>query len=111
MPKRLSDNQEEMINRFKTGTSIDQLSIELGFTKLTISKNLKKSLGDEFFNSLVKDKDQISKSKNDALEIDKISFNKSEDFKDNNFAKDNLDEVSKIDENGLLNSSFMEIVP
>ena len=112
MPKRLSDNQkEEMINRFKTGTSIDQLSIELGFTKLTISKNLKKSLGDEFFNSLVKDKDQISKSKNDSLEIDKISIKRIEDFKNNNFAKDNLHEFSKIDENGFLNSSFMEIVP
>ena len=108
MPKRLSDNQkEEITNRFKKGTSIDQLSIDLGFTKLTISKNLKKSLGDDLFNSLAKKTDQISKSKIDDLEIDKISIKKTEDFKNNNFEKDNLNESSKIDENGFINSSFI----
>ena len=42
-----------------------QLSIEFGFTKLTISRNLKKSLGKELFNNLNK----ISKKSEDKSNI------------------------------------------
>ena len=112
MPKRLSDNQkEEIINRFKEGTTIDQLSIDFGFTKLTISRNLKKSLGNDLFNNLLKNIEEISKS-NIGQEKDKNISNKNVDkIKHNNFEKDYHRKSSKIDENGLLNSSFMEIVP
>ena len=112
MPKRLSDNQkEEMINRFKDCTSIDQLSIEFGFTKLTISRNLKKSLGNDLFDNLVKNMGEIGKSNIGQEKNKKKSNKKVNDIKNTDFEKDNDHESSKIDENGFLNSSFMEIVP
>ena len=112
MPKRLSDNQkEEMINRFRDGTTIDQLSIEFGFTKLTISRNLKKSLGDDLFKNYVNKIDEIGKSNFEVDEINAKSINKVNHLKNNNSERDNFSESSKIDENGFFNSSFMEIVP
>ena len=112
MPKRLSDNQkEEMINRFQEGKTIDQLSVEFGFTKLTITRNLKKSLGNDLFNNIVKNMEEISKSNIDQEKNKKISNKKVNKIKHNNFEQDNHRESSKIDENGFLNSSFMEIVP
>ena len=112
MPKKLSDNQkEEIINRFKEGTTIDQLSIDFGFTKLTISRNLKKSLGNDLFNNLLKNIEEISKSNIGQEKNKNISKKNVDKIKHNNFEKDNHRESSKIDVNGLLNSSFMEIVP
>ena len=55
MPKRLSDTQkEEIIKGFLNGESIDSLAENFGYTKLTISRNIKKSIGSELFNNLSK---------------------------------------------------------
>lgn len=112
LPKRLSDNQkEEMIKRFREGTNIDQLAVEFGFTKLTISRNLKKSLGDDLFKNLLKNIPEIRKSNIQEDEINKISMKKVNKLVQNNSEKNNFSESLKIDENGFLNNSFMEIVP
>ncbi len=112
MPKRLSGIQkEEMINRFREGTTIEQLSIEFGFTKLTISRNLKKSLGNDSFDNLVNNMGEISKSSIGQEKNKKKSNKKVNDIKNKDLGKDNDHESPKIDENGFLNSSFMEIVP
>ena len=88
MPKRLSDNQkEEIIKRFKDGTAIDQLSIDFGFTKLTISRNLKKSLGNDLFNNLLKNIEEISKSNIYQENNIKISKKNVDKIKHNNFEK------------------------
>jgi len=112
LPKRLSGIQkEEMINRFREGTTIDQLSIEFGFTKLTISRNLKKSLGNDSFNNLVNNMGEISKSSFGQEKNKNKSNKKVNDIKNKDLGKDNDHESSKIDDNGFFNSSFMELVP
>ena len=53
MAKRLSDKQkEEILNRFKQGYSVNQIAEEFNCTKLTISRNLKKNIGEEEYKSL-----------------------------------------------------------
>ena len=53
MAKRLSDKQkEEIVNRFKQGFSLNQIAEEFNCTKLTISRNLKKNIGEKEYKSL-----------------------------------------------------------
>ena len=48
LAKKLSEKQkEELVKFFSLGKSIDQLSKEFNFTKLTITRNLKKILGEK----------------------------------------------------------------
>lgn len=53
MAKRLSPEQiEDITKSFYEGINIEELSKEFNCTKLTISRNLKKSLGEEIFKEL-----------------------------------------------------------
>ena len=53
MAKRLSPEQiREIIKSFYEGINLDELSKEFNCTKLTISKHLKKSLGEEVYKEL-----------------------------------------------------------
>ena len=110
MSKRLSDIQKkEIIQRFINGESLDLLSERFGYTKLTISRNIKKSIGLDLFNNLNK------KSSNN----DDLSENLSNDLvlpvKENNFlvSNSNKDSINQsFSENPFLqSSSFMELVP
>ena len=54
MAKRLTkEEKEEIIRRFTLGKSIDQLSNDFKCTKLTISRNLKISLGEKKYKELI----------------------------------------------------------
>ena len=54
MAKRLSEKEkEEMIELFAIGKTIDDLSKQFNCTKLTISRNLKKKLGEKRYEELV----------------------------------------------------------
>ena len=54
MPKRLSENEKEQILKsFIEGLTIDKLSEKYKFTKPTVSRNLKKSLGDSKFREIL----------------------------------------------------------
>ena len=54
MAKRLSEkNKEEIIKSFIEGKTLDELSIKFKCTKLTISRNLKKNLGDKEYKKLI----------------------------------------------------------
>lgn len=54
MPKRLSENEKEQILiSFTEGLTIEKLSEKYKFTKLTISRNLKKSLGESRFKEIL----------------------------------------------------------
>ncbi len=71
MPKRLTESEkEEILNSFTEGLTVDQLSERYKFTKLTISRNLKKTLGDaiyrELFNRNKKGRKTINKQKEDG---------------------------------------------
>ncbi len=55
MAKRLSDKQkEELTQEFINGKNINDLAEEFSFTKLTISRYLKKNLGEKNYQSLLK---------------------------------------------------------
>ena len=55
MARRLSDKQKEQLTQeFINGKNINDLVEEFSFTKLTISKYLKKNLGEKTFQSLLK---------------------------------------------------------
>ena len=102
MTKRLSETQKEEIAKFFiSGKTIEELSKEFNCTKLTISRNLKKSLGGDKFKelssnikssaqSLVKKEKQIPfYGENDLNEKNKKDKIPHED-NNNNFLEDNL---------------------
>ena len=110
MSKRLSDIQKkEIIQRFINGESLDLLSERFGYTKLTISRNIKKSIGLDLFNNLNKkssNKDDLS----EKLSNDLVLSVKENNFLDSNSNKDSINQSSS--ENQFLqSSSFMELVP
>jgi hypothetical protein len=64
LTKRLSERQKkELVQNFKSGKSIDVLSKEFDCTKSTISRNLKKNLGDIKYKELIQ-KNKSSNEKN-----------------------------------------------
>ena len=112
LPKRLSNSQkEEIIKGFINGKSLDALSKEFGYTKLTISRNLKKNFSDEEYTNLLKKSNTFRNFKN---QLNKSNY-KSGDLSSNKTINENLTQENKIesfDENGFLqSSSFMEIAP
>ena len=112
MAKRLSEKQkEEIIQCFISGKTLNDLSREFDFTKLTISRNLKKNLGEKKFKEL------IQKNK---------SFNQSSSIKDKSFSLEITKDLNeKIQKDIFINNHsenfheeeyfhvtpFMEITP
>ena len=82
MPKRISEKQKiEILEDFINEKTIDEISKKFNFTKLTISRNLKKSLGDEKYFELIK----IAKTKkmtSSATQILNESFSKFKESSD-----------------------------
>ena len=108
MPKRLSNSQkEEVIKGFINGKSLDELSEQFGYTKLTISRNLKKKFGDEEYANLLKKGITLRNSKNKLNKSGDLSTNKKTN---ENLTQDNT--FTSFDDNSFLqSSSFMEIAP
>ena len=114
MTKRLSEGQKkELVENFKSGKSIDVLSKEFNCTKSTISRNLKKNLGDIKYKELIQ-KNKSSKEKN----IGKKKYNNSfldKKTDDEVFQKDTIDlKNSEKNRKGLdfvPLESFIEIAP
>ena len=114
MTKRLSEEQKkELVENFKSGKSIDVLSKEFDCTKSTISRNLKKNLGDIKYKELIQ-KNKSSKEKN----IGKKKYNNSlldKKTDDQAFQKDLIDlKNSEKNRKGLdfvPLESFIEIAP
>ena len=74
MTKRLTEKQkEEILKSFKSGTAINDLSQKHNCTHATITRNLKKSLGEFEYKELLnkskplKEKSQINKKQNNDL--------------------------------------------
>ena len=112
MAKRLSEKQiEEIVQLFTSGKTVDNLSREFDFTKLTISRNLKKNLGEKKYKELI----QKNKASNQSIS-----------HKEENFPKGNTKDISeKIQKDNFVNNqtennqeeeylhinSFTEITP
>tara|TARA_Y100000589_G_scaffold206535_1_gene194731 strand:- start:303 stop:977 length:675 start_codon:yes stop_codon:yes gene_type:complete len=109
--KRLSEKQiEEIIKSFISGKTINYLSEKYECTNLTISRNLKKQLGEKLYKSLIKESKSPNKSsskkenkKNNEVihrQDKEVSFSNNQDYtKDTNH--DNTNE----------SSTFVEITP
>ena len=100
MPKKVSEKEkEEMINGFLNGKTILELSEILNCSKTTISRHLKKHIGENKFKDLNKENGQKIQ-----LEINKEAI--SDDLSEEN----GIQEKSSF-ENTSLNETFMEIAP
>ena len=114
MAKRLSEKQKkEIVESFKSGTAINDLSQKHNCTHATITRNLKKSLGEFEYKELLnkskklKEKSKIYKKQNNALK--EINF-------DNEEFKNGSDEPYALNENISVSNfaptdSFFEIAP
>jgi len=112
LAKRLSEKQiKEIVKLFTSGKTVDNLSREFDFTKLTISRNLKKNLGEKKYNELI----QKNKASNQSIP-----------HKEENFPRRNTKDISeKIQKDNFVNNQtennqeeeyfyvtpFMEITP
>ena len=91
MAKRLTAKQKsEIAENFKNGKTIEALSEDFNCTILTITRNLKKNLGEIIFKELAK-KNKISDEFNNSQTFD---VNKSEN---NNFSSEEFIEISPLD--------------
>tara|TARA_B000000609_G_C24166192_1_gene347063 strand:+ start:67 stop:858 length:792 start_codon:yes stop_codon:yes gene_type:complete len=112
LPKRLSDTQkQEIIKGFISGKSLNDLSEEFGYSKLTISRNLKKHLGDVLYSKSLEKNSLLKNSKRFDIDSHKNLEDISENEKSNkNLDKENTNE-SSFDSDLFQSASFTEIVP
>ena len=111
MPKRINDIQrKEITKRFLNGETPDFLAEKFGYTKLTILKHIKESLGTELFNNLNK---STKPTDNNKLSKDRIKIKKVEEEikQDNSNLKEEPIDQNFNENNFLENSSFMELAP
>ena len=113
MAKRLSEKEkEEILKRFSKGDSPGKLSEEFKCTKLTISRILKKQLGEQRYKNLLNQiksvslKDKI-KVKNDIDGTNNLEHKESKALNLLNEQDTNYD----LNETPFLTSPFTEIVP
>ena len=107
MAKRLKEEEKkEIIMLFTDGKTIDFLSKKFQCTKLTIIRNIKKSLGESKYKELIHKNNFLIK--NPFLEVDnetqKNSFNK-------NTKEKNLSSNKLKDEEFFIEETFLEIAP
>ncbi len=97
MPKKISEVQKEaIVKSFLEGLSLEELSELFSFSKATISRHLKKSIGEDKYR-------EFSKKNQDLKKFANIQQN--DDF------KVSFEEESLKKESLFTNSAFFEIVP
>ena len=118
LAKRLTDKERyEILESFKSGKSIDFLSEEYNCNKLTIKRNLQKSLGELKYKELInKNKSQIRKPKKSKSINSKIKVNGQSNINLNHEDFEKLSEDFQIlkenrDSDFTPLESFFEIVP
>jgi len=117
LAQRLSLKQKEEITKlFTYGVNIDEISFKFKCTKLTITRNLKKNLGEEKYKILLKKiKSDTKLIKNEKQKINYLSENENILNKSprNNDFNNNLNEKSEKKEKELIPNmnEFIEIAP
>ena len=103
MARRLTEKEkEQIVSNFSTGKSLDDLSKDFKFTKLTISRNLIKILGEKKYKNLI--------GKNKSVKKDFRENNKSISFDNKNELQTNIQKENSFDEY-FQDSPFFEITP
>ncbi len=102
MPRKITEKEKkEIILDFKKGDSIDELSKRFKFSKITISRHIKKHIDDEEYRDLIR-KNNKKIGKNEPY------------LKRKNFSKEqsvDLNEEKLITQDLSLDESFVEIAP
>ena len=114
LAKRLSEKQKEQITlNFTQGKTIDSLSEEFGCSKLTISRNLKKYLGENKFKVLMDKKKSIKKpiNQNYKFDVDDLNNQKNRGISNINLFNKNTSVHNSSEEEFLPITEFMEITP
>ena len=100
MPKKISPKKiEEIINGFFNGKSIEELSKEFNYTKITINRHLKKSIDENQYKQII-----LKNNKKKEIAVIKNSDSQSLDFDDTSHKGDDLI-------NSISDPTFFEIVP
>jgi len=94
LAKRISENEKkEIIDDFIKNKTLEEISEKFNFTKLTITRHLKKSLGDEKYTELIKSKKKKKRSLNHKnLNDIKLSHNNIRVESEELISKDSLHE-------------------
>lgn len=109
MAKRLSEKEKiKLVNSFKNGKTIEELTEEFDCTKLTIVRNLKKNLGEAKYKELAKNKKGVKESIPYKEKKIKSNLNKK-----TTFSKDQKEPSSLNKSSEELSSEypFIEITP
>ena len=114
MTKRLTEKQKsEITGYFKNGKTIEALSKEFNCTKLTITRNLKKNLGEAAYKELV-EKNKNGNEFNTFLENDKKKkkdFNFEAEISKNELSDDLILPANQLENNNFSSTEFIEISP
>ncbi len=111
MAKRLTEKQKKEITvLFEGGKTIEFLSEEFNFSKLTIIRNLKKELGDNIYNKSINNKKSNKKIYNEKI-INNLEFNSVLKSSENESNKQITINKKQEETNIFQNSEFIEISP
>ncbi len=114
MAKRLTEKQRKEITLlFKSGRTIEFISKEFNFSKLTIIRNIKKELGDKIYKDSIKDNKKFNKKIFNESKLNHMELGDDSELKplNNNFLK-NPNLLDKRDEANLFSfTEFVEISP
>ena len=107
MAKRISEEERNVIIKgFLIGKTINELSRIFNYTKLTITRNIKKILGEDKYQQLIK-----SNSEKILLNKQYSEESKEFDYKSNEIKDINLRKETDSQEESFSLSSFIEIAP
>ena len=111
MAKRLTEKQkEEILNGFLSGKTIEELSKDFYCTKLTVSRNLKRSIGEKKYKETIRQNKTEKKINftDSAEEVDSKLFSNSQNKNISNNKK-STHVNDQIDNFGL--TQFLELTP
>ena len=111
MAKRLTVKQKEEISLlFFNGANIKEISNKYKCSKLTIARNLKKSLGEEKYNVLlIKQKSENKLFENSKQKINNLIEN--ENISNKSISDDSLEKIKNEKEFSSKMNEFIEIAP
>ena len=114
MAKRLTEKQKsEIAEYFKNGKTIEALSKEFNCTNLTITRNLKKNLGETLYRELVSKNKNLNES-NTLLEDDKKRHKDHElanKISKNEYTDNQSFDAKLSEDNSFSSTEFIEISP
>ncbi len=110
MAKRLSEKEKkEIIQLFNEGKTLDDLAFQFNCTKLTISRNLKKNLGERKFKELNINHKKLNQiNKNNERKFSKNEFSIDKNIKNKDFPTRMLEDQ---EQDNFLATPFIEITP